>query len=149
MKYLLHHEPSDEIVVPQRLLPALDRLLAAIKGEPGAEWVRLRVKGLGSARLVLQAADRPKGHRGFDELECVRRPKLDAGAQTKVVDMHIKLEALRDAPGSSTEPPRSDPLSTSGNASRTIVGALLEGWPMRRRAHSQFDELHQRAREPS
>jgi hypothetical protein len=98
MNYLLHHKPSDEIVVCRSdMLPALDRLLAATKGEPGAEWVRLRVKGLGaSARLVLQAADRPKRHRGFDELECRRTSKLDAGARAKIVDMQVKLEALRD-----------------------------------------------------
>ena len=62
------------------MLPALDRLLAATKGEPGAEWVRLRVKGLGaSARWSCRPRTDRNGIAASTSLSAAARPSWTPG----------------------------------------------------------------------
>jgi hypothetical protein len=69
---LLSGEPGCRtMVLRSEFLSHLDQIAAGVKGEPGGDVIRFRLKGIGAnARLILHAWDDPNAHRGVGQISC-------------------------------------------------------------------------------
>ncbi len=95
---LLGEAPGCSTLAPrQYVVTRLERIAASVKGEPGGDVIRLRLKGVGAdARLVFQAWDAPNRNRGLAVISCRRTP-LGDDAVPADVDTMVALEHLRRA----------------------------------------------------
>ncbi|MBP0496022.1 hypothetical protein [Roseomonas indoligenes] len=98
LEYFLSQKPSYEVMPScDQLLPALEGLLATVKGGLGAGWVRLRTRRVyGQIRLIVQAADQPKWHCGVYDIDCSVKSHDGTSTSATNVDVRVDLSALRN-----------------------------------------------------